>query len=143
MVRELRRTRVGFAEPLLASAPGEGQRVIALARQWAERLAKPVGGWMSDKQEAFVQALGTEIPPTPPRYGQHHFLRDVAQPVRELDRQAKVKMRHTVRGLRTIERRVLAARRRPAALAPAPAPGPPQAAETPCGAIPAAVTPEA
>ena len=44
VVRELRRKRVWFAEPLLSSATEEVQRVIALARQWAEYLAKPVGG---------------------------------------------------------------------------------------------------
>ena len=66
VVRELRRKRVWFAEPLLSSATEEVQRVIALARQWAERLAKPVGVWMSDKQDAFVQAIGTEFPPPPP-----------------------------------------------------------------------------
>ena len=82
-------------------------------------------------------------PPTPHRYCQNHFLRDVAKPVLELDSQAKVKMRHKVRGLRTIERRVLEARRRPAALEPSPTTGPPQADETPCVAIPEAVTPEA
>src|SRR4029453_12310106 len=37
VVRELRRKRVWFAEPLLSSATEEVQRVIALARQWAER----------------------------------------------------------------------------------------------------------
>ncbi len=143
VVRELRRKRVWFAEPLLSSATVEVQRVIALARQWAERLAKPVGVWMSDKQDAFVKAIGTEFPNTPHRYCQNHFLRDLAKPVLELDSQAKVKMRSKVRGLRTIERRVLEERRRTAALEPSPAPGPPQADETPCVAIPEAVTPEA
>jgi hypothetical protein len=143
VVRELRRKRVWFAEPLLSSATEEVRRVIALARQWAERLAKPVGMWMSDKQDAFVQAIGTEFPHTPHRYCQNHFLRDVAKPVLELDSQAKVKMRSKVRGLRTIERRVLEERRRTAALAPSPAPGPPQADETPRVAISEAVAPEA
>ena len=143
VVRELRRKRVWFAEPLLSSATQEVQRVIALARQWAERLAKPVGVWMSDKQEAFVKAIGTEFPHTPHRYCQNHFLRDLAKPVLELDSQAKVKMRSKVRGLRTIERRVLEERRRTAALEPSPAPGPPQADETPCVAIPEAAAPEA
>src|SRR5499427_7470495 len=143
VVRELKSKRVWFAEPLLSSAEPEVRRLIALARQWAERLDKPVGVWMSDKQEAFVKAIGTEFPHTPHRYCHNHFLRDVAKPVLELDSQAKVKMRHKVRGLRTIERRVLAARRRTAALEPSPAPGPPQADEAPCVAIPEAVTPEA
>jgi hypothetical protein len=143
VVRELRRKRVWFAEPLLSSATEEVRRVIALARQWAERLAKPVGGWISDKQDAFVQAIGTEFPHTPHRYCQNHFLRDVAKPVLELDSQAKVKMRRKVRGLRTIERRVLEERRRTAALAPSPAPGPPQADETPRVVISEAAAPEA
>jgi hypothetical protein len=142
VVRELRRKRVWFAEPLLSSATEEVQRVIALARQWAERLAKPVGVWMSDKQDAFVKAIGTEFPHTPHRYCQNHFLRDVAKPVLELDSQAKVKMRRKVRGLRTIERRVLAARRCTTALEPSPAPGLPQADEPPCVAIPEAAAPE-
>ena len=143
VVRELRRKRVWFAEPLLSSATAEVRRVIALARQWAERLAKPVGVWMSDKQDAFVQAIGTEFPTTPHRYCHNHFLRDVAKPVLELDSQSKVKMRSKVRGLRTIERRVLEDRRHTVALEPAPAPRPPQADETPRVAIPEAAAPEA
>jgi len=141
VVRELKRKRVWFAEPLLSSAEPEVRRLIALARQWAERLDKPVGVWMSDKQEAFVQAIGTEFPTTPHRSCHNHFLRDVAKPVLELDSQSKVKMRSKVRGLRTIERRVLEARRHTVALAPAP--GPPQADETPRVAIPEAAAPEA
>jgi hypothetical protein len=143
VVRELRRKRVWFGEPLLSSATQEVRRVIALAREWAERLDKPVGVWMSDKQDAFVQAIATEFPHTPHRYCQNHFLRDVAKPVLELDRQTKVKMRSKVRGLRTIERRVLEDRRQPAALEPAPAPGTPQADETPLADIPEAAAPAA
>src|SRR2546425_7894488 len=104
---------------------------------------RPVGVWMSDKQDAFVQAIGTEFPHTPHRYCQNHFLRDLAKPVLELDSQAKVKMRSKVRGLRTIERRVLEERRRTAALEPSPPPGPPQADETPPVAISEAAAPEA
>jgi len=143
VVRELRRKRVGFAEPLLSSATPEGQRVIALARQWAERLDKPVGRWMSDKQDAFVQAIGTAFPTTPHRYGHNHFLRDVAKPVLELDSQSTVKMRSKVRGWRTIERRVLEDRRHTVALEPAPAPGSLPADETPRVALPEAAAPEA
>jgi len=109
--------------------------LIVLARQWTERLRKPVRLWMSDKQDAFVKAIGTEFPTTPHRYCHNHFLRDVAKPVLELDSQSKVKMRSKVRGLRTIERRVLEERRHTVALEPAPAPRPPQADETPCVAI--------
>src|SRR4030095_16003992 len=49
VVRELMRKRVWFAEPLLSSATPEVRRLIVVARQWAERLDKPVRGWMSDK----------------------------------------------------------------------------------------------
>ena len=112
VVRELMRKRVWFAEPLLSSATQEVHRLLVLARQWAERLGKPVQVWMSDKQDAFVTAIAAEFPGTPHRSCHNHFLRDVAKPVLEMDRRAKVKMRRKVRGLRGIERRVLAERRK-------------------------------
>src|SRR5207237_2132828 len=120
VVRELMRKRVWFAEPLLSSATPEVRRLIVVARQWAERLDKPVRGWMSDKQDAFVKAIASEFPGTPHRYCSNHFLRDVAQPVLELDSRAKVKMRRKVRGLRAIERRVLEGHRPTAAPEPTP-----------------------
>ena len=88
--------------------------MIILARQWAAHVDKPVRAWMSDKQDAFVTAIADEFVGVPHRYCHNHFLRDVAQPVLDMDSQAKVKMRRKVRGLRAIERRVLADRRQAA-----------------------------
>jgi hypothetical protein len=114
VVRELERKRVWFAEPLLSRATTEVQLLLVQARLWAERLGKPVRLWMSDKQDAFVRGIAAEFPGVPHRYCANHFLRDVAKPVLDADSRAKVKMRHTVRGLRTIEREVLAEQRPPA-----------------------------
>jgi hypothetical protein len=140
VIRELTRKRVWFAEPLLSSAEQEVHRVVVLARQWAERLAKPVRAWMSDKQDAFVKAIATEFPGIPHRYCQNHFVRDLAKPVLDIDSQAKVTMRSKVRGLRAIERRVREERRHAAASASPPPPAPPQGA-TSTAAPPASVTP--
>jgi hypothetical protein len=131
VVRELMRKRVWFAEPLLSSATEEVRRLIVVARQWSECLDKPVRGWMSDKQDAFVTAIAGEFPGTPHRYCQNHFLRDVAQPVLDMDSRAKVKMRRKVRGLRAIERRVLEERRHAAAPTPTPTDESPKTAEPP------------
>src|SRR2546422_8230010 len=143
VVRELMRKRVWFAEPLLSSATQEVRRLIALARQWAERLDKPVRVWMSDKQDAFVKAIAAEFEGVPHRYCQNLFLRDVAQPVLEMDSRAKVKMRRKVRGLRAIERRVLEDRRPAAAPEPPPPAERPKTDETPQTDLPAVATPEA
>src|SRR5215475_12983676 len=132
VVRELTRKRVWCAEPWLSSAAQEVRRLIIVARQWSECLAKPVRVWMSDKQDACVTAIAGEFPGTPHRYCQNHFLRDVAQPVLDMDSRAKVKMRRTVRGLRAIERRVLAERRPAAAPAPTSAVERPETDEPPC-----------
>ena len=110
VVRELVQKRVWFAEALLSSATPEVQQLLVQARTWAERLGKPVRLWMSDKQDAFVQGIAAEFPGVPHRYCANHFLRDVAKPVLEADSRAKVKMRRTIRGLRTIEREVLGER---------------------------------
>jgi hypothetical protein len=121
VVRELRAKRVWFAEALLSSTTAEIQRLVAKAKQWAEQLGKPVVLWMSDKQEAFLQAIAVEFPGVPHRYCQNHFVRDVAKPVLEADSHAKVTMRKKVRGLRTIERDLLTQERAPAPVEP-PAP---------------------
>jgi hypothetical protein len=131
VVRELTRKRVWFAEPLLSSATEEVRRLIVVARQWSERLGKPVRVWMSDKQDAFVKAIASEFPGTPHRYCQNHFLRAVAEPVLAVDSRAKGKMRRRVRGLRAIERRVIEERRHAAAPALAPPDECPKTEETP------------
>jgi len=108
VVREVGRKRVWFAEALLSSNAAEVQRLLARARAWVERLGLPVRCWLSDKQDAFVTGVAAEFPGVPHRYCANHFLRDLAKPVLDADSQAKVEMRKKVRGLRDIERQVLA-----------------------------------
>ena len=107
VVRELTQKRIWFGEALVSSSAAEVRRLLSLARQWAERLGKPVRLWMSDKQDAFVSGIAAEFPGVPHRFCQNHFLRDVAQPVLAADSHAKVRMRSKVRGLRAIERELL------------------------------------
>jgi hypothetical protein len=137
VVRELRSKRVWFAEALLSSTTAEVQRLVVQAKQWAEQLGKPVQLWMSDKQDAFVKAIAAEFPKTPHRYCQNHFLRDVAKPMLEADSQAKVTMRSKVRGLRAIERDVLAQQTAVEVAPPAAA-----AEDVPAAPVPAATTAE-
>ena len=106
-MRELTQKRVWFAEALISATADEVRRLIAKARGWAESLGKPVGLWLSDKQDAFVTGIAAEFPGVPHRYCDNHFLRDVAKPVSEADSHAKVRMRKKARGLRKIEQTVL------------------------------------
>jgi hypothetical protein len=110
VVREVGRKRVWFAEALLSSCAAEVQRLLTRAREWVERLGLPVRCWLSDKQDAFVTGIAATFPGVPHRYCANHFLRDLAKPVLEDDSHAKVKLRKKVRGLRAIEREVLAER---------------------------------
>jgi hypothetical protein len=108
VVRELSLRRVWFAESLISSSGGEVRRLLELARAWAQRLGKPVKAWVSDKQEAFVTGIAEVFPRVPHRYCRNHFMRDLAKPVLEIDSAAKVQMRSKVRGLRSIEKEILA-----------------------------------
>jgi hypothetical protein len=108
VVREARQKRGWFAEALLSSSAAEVRRLLVRARAWAERLGLPVRCWLSDKQDAFVTGIAAEFPGVPHRYCANHFLRDLAKPMLEADSHAKVQMRKEVRGLRAIERAVLA-----------------------------------
>jgi hypothetical protein len=122
---------VWFAEPLLSSAAAEVKRLFERAHDLAARIGKPVRGWMSDKQDAFVSGVREVFPGVPHRYCANHFLRDAAKPVLEADSHAKVQMRRKVRGLRNIERRMLAESSPPAMTTPAdPTPQPPPAPTT-------------
>jgi hypothetical protein len=108
VVRELSRRRVWFAQSLISSSAAEVRRLLELARDWAERLGKPVKGWVSDKQEAFVTGIEEVFPGVPHGYCRNHFLRELAKPALEIDSTAKVQMRSKVRGLRSIEKEILA-----------------------------------
>jgi hypothetical protein len=107
VVRELTQKRVWFAEALISATNDQVQRLIALAKAWAEFLGKTVVLWISDKQDAFVKGIAAEFPDVTHRYCDNHFLRDVAKPVLEADSHAKVQMRRKVRGLRKIDQAVL------------------------------------
>ena len=106
-VRELNAKRVWFAVPLLSSSHDEVRKLLVESRAWAKSLGRPVLGWVTDKQDAFVSGIAEVFPGVPHRYCQNHFLRDVAAPVLEADSHAKVQMRKKVRGLRAIEKDIL------------------------------------
>ena len=108
VVRELRQQRIWFAESLLSSSTAEIRKLIQRAKQMAQQVQKPVRGWISDKQEAFVTTIAAEFPGTPHRYCDNHFLRDLAQGMLEQDSHAKVQMRKKIRGLRSLEKETLA-----------------------------------
>ena len=137
------RKRGWCAAPWLSRATPAVRRWIVVARQWAERLDKPVRGGMSAQQEAFVKALAPEGPGPPHRDCSNHFRRDLAQPVLEMASRAKVKRRRNVRGWRAIERRGLAEQRPAAAPAPTPPDEPSKTAAPPRAAASEAAAPGA
>lgn len=108
VVRELQLKRIWFAVPLLSNGTELLRPLFERAKQLAERIGKPIRSWVSDKQNAFVTCVADVFPGVPHRYCANHFLRDLAKPVLEADSHAKVEMRSKVRGLREIERRMLA-----------------------------------
>lgn len=107
VVREVRLQRIWFAQPLTCSSREEVGALIERAKQMADVLGKRVRCWMSDKQQVFVTCIAETFPGVPHRYCKNHFLRDLAKPILDKDSQAKVQMRSHVRGLRTIEKRML------------------------------------
>jgi hypothetical protein len=111
VVRELNAPRVWFAVPLLSSTAAEIEALFVRAHDIATALDKPVRAWVSDKQDAFVSGIAKTFPETPHRLCKIHFVRAVAKETRAEDGKLKVKMRKKVRGLRAIEREVLAAER--------------------------------
>src|SRR5205823_9651527 len=71
-VREWNAKRIWFAEALLSSNQDEVRRLLVRAREWAERLGKPVRLWLSDRQDAFVTGIASEFSGVPHRYCDNH-----------------------------------------------------------------------
>ncbi len=107
VVRELKKERVWFAEPLVSSSNNEVQELFKRAKAQCEQLGVKVRCWMTDKQAAFVSGIKKIFPDAEHRYCQNHFIRDFAQAMTEIDSKAKVQMRKKVRGLCTIEKEVI------------------------------------
>jgi hypothetical protein len=152
VVRELTLGRVLFAEPLLSSAAPDVERLLERARELAAALDKPVLGWITDKQSAFVSGIAKVFPEVPHRYCKLHFVRALAAEVYADDSHVKVQLRKKVRGLRAIERDVLTeqaarpmpeasrpsaplARATPAATTTAPAPAAPPTPPDPAAVV--------
>lgn len=103
VVREVKKGRIWFAEALVSSSSKEIIRIIHKAKKWVEQLGLTVDAWVSDKQDAFVISIASEFPGVPHRYCKNHFLCDISEETLAIDREAKIKMRMKVRGLRSLE----------------------------------------
>jgi hypothetical protein len=108
VVRERRKDRVWFAEPLISSTNAEMRMLLRRAKTLAEQVELSIRGWGSDKQEAVVTTIAEECPGVPHRSCHNHFLRDLAKLTLDKDSHAKVPMRKKIRGLRRIEKATLA-----------------------------------
>lgn len=103
VVRELSRSHVWFASPLVSSATSEIRELFVRAQKMAQALGVTVRAWMSDKQQAFLACSEDVFPGVPHRLCANHFLRDLAQPILERDSHTKVELRKKIRGLREVE----------------------------------------
>lgn len=107
VVRDLRKNMVWFAEALVSSSNEEIRQLFKRAKAQCEELGLTVRSWMTDKQSAFLSGIKKEFSGAIHRYCQNHFTRDLAKPMTEIDSTSKVQMRRKVRGLRTLEKKVL------------------------------------
>jgi hypothetical protein len=108
VVRDLTKQIIWFAEPLISSSNEEVRDLFKRAKTQCEELGLTVRSWMSDKQAAFLFGIKNEFPKSIHRYCQNHFIRDLADSMSDIDSKAKVQMRKKVRGLRTLEKAILA-----------------------------------
>jgi hypothetical protein len=104
LLRDVRSGRVLVARNLLSSGSLEIAPLIGEVKQ----IGVPLLGVISDKQESLCLAVEKELPGVPHQLCHYHYLRDVAQPVCEADRKLKKQLKQQVRGIREVERKVLA-----------------------------------
>lgn len=99
LLREIQSGRVLVARNLRASNASEIEKLI----EGVKALGVPILGVVSDKQESLCLAIERALPGVPHQLCQSHYLRDMAQPVSDADRQLKKNLRIKVRGIKAIE----------------------------------------
>lgn len=100
ILRDVASGRVFVAKTLLSSATGEIEQLI----EEVLVLGLPIVGVISDKQESICLAVKHKLPTVPPQICQYHYLKDVAQPICDLDRHMKKELQKKIRGIRAIQR---------------------------------------
>jgi hypothetical protein len=101
ILRDVRCGRVLVAKNLLSSASGEIEKLI----EEVKALGLPVLGVVSDKQDSIRLAVKSKLPGVPHQICHYHYLKDLAQPVSELDRHLKKELKKKIRGVRDVERK--------------------------------------
>ena len=99
LLREVRLGRVLVAQNLLSSATGEIEKLIEQVKQ----LGVPIIGVISDKQHSICLAVERQLPGIPHQLCHYHYLKDLAKPVCEADRQLKKELKKRVRQIRPVE----------------------------------------
>jgi hypothetical protein len=100
ILRDVSSGRVLVAKTLLSSATGEIEQLI----EEVIELGLPIIGVISDKQESICLAVQRKLPTVPHQICQYHYLKDVSQPICDLDRHMKKELKKKIRGIREIER---------------------------------------
>jgi len=104
LLRDVRSGQVLVARNLLSSTTGaiEGLLREVLA------LGIPIVGVISDKQHAFVAAVASVLPDVPHQLCQFHYLRDLAAPLADADRELTKEIKRQTRGIGALERELAA-----------------------------------
>ncbi len=101
ILREVRTGRVLAAKNLLSSATKEIEKLIEEVMQ----LGLPILGVISDKQDSIRLAVQNKLAGAPHQICHYHYLKDLAQPVCEIDRHLKKELKKKIRGVRDVERK--------------------------------------
>lgn len=66
----------------------------------------PILGIVSDAQKSIRLAVEELFPGVPHQYCQYHYLKDIAQPLTNEDRTLKKSLKHNIRGIRSVEKKI-------------------------------------
>jgi hypothetical protein len=101
ILRDMRSGRVLVAQNLLSSASSEIEKLI----EEVMALGLPILGVISDKQDSIRLAVESKLAGVPHQICHYHYLKDLAQPVSEMDRHLKKELKKKIRGVRDVERK--------------------------------------
>jgi hypothetical protein len=103
LLRDVRTGQVLTARNLLSSTTGAIEELL----REVVALGIPIVGVISDKQHSFVAALASVLPDVPHQLCQFHYLRDLAAPLADADRELTKEIKQQTRGIGALERELI------------------------------------
>lgn len=127
LVRDVLTGRTLVARTMRSSTTADVQRLVHVVKEFAAECKVPIIGAVSDAGRVIRKAIALELPGIPHQLCRPHYVKDLAKPLMDEDRELKKKLKKPFRDLRKAERTLVTPEKPSASASEQPDPAPAEA----------------